>query len=112
MDSGLPETPPPWPAGPPRGRRRRFRFLEHPALHLGLLVATFFTTTIAGGAFSETGGLLARGRFSDGLSFSIPLLLILGSHELGHYFMCRRYGLAATLPYFIPSPFLNLIGPF
>jgi membrane-associated protease RseP (regulator of RpoE activity) len=56
--------------------------------------------------------MLGRGRFADGLPFSIPLLLILGTHELGHYLMCRRYGLAATLPYFIPSPFLNLIGTF
>ena len=33
-------------------------------------------------------------------------------HELGHYVMCRRYGVAATLPYFLPSPFPNLIGTF
>jgi len=56
--------------------------------------------------------MLGKGRFADGLPFSVPLLLILGMHELGHYFVCRRYGLAATLPYFIPSPFLNLIGTF
>jgi len=31
---------------------------------------------------------------------------------MGHYLMCRHYGLAATLPYFIPSPLLNLIGTF
>jgi membrane-associated protease RseP (regulator of RpoE activity) len=94
----------------PRGWRRN---LEHPLFHLGLLVATFVTTTLAGGAaFSTGGGPLLGGRFSDGLSFSIPLLVILGVHELGHYAMCRRYGLAATLPYFIPSPFLNLIGTF
>lgn len=55
---------------------------------------------------------MGRGSFSDGLSFSIPLLLILGMHELGHYAVCRSYGIAATLPYFIPSPFLNLIGTF
>src|SRR5437867_4632676 len=97
---------------PPRWLPRRFRFAEHPLFHLALLVATFFTTTIAGGTFSESGGMLAKGRFSDGLPFSVPLLLILGMHELGHYFVCLRYGLAATLPYFIPSPFLNLIGTF
>src|SRR5438477_6223185 len=102
-------------ADPPPPRRRglpRFRYAEHPLFHLALLVATFFTTTIAGGSFSENGGILGRGAFADGLPFSIPLLLILGTHELGHYVMCRRYGLAATLPYFLPSPFLNLIGTF
>src|SRR5258706_2756664 len=97
---------------PRRGGLLRFRYAEHPLFHLALLVATFFTTTIAGGTFSENGGMLGRGTFADGLPFSIPLLLILGTHELGHYVMCRRYGIAATLPYFLPSPFLNLIGTF
>lgn len=97
---------------PPR-LRRRFRIPEHPLFHLALLAATFVTTTLAGGlAFTDKGGWLRDGRFADGFSFSIPLLLILGSHEMGHYLMCRRYGLAATLPYFIPSPLLNLIGTF
>ena len=106
-----PGAPPP-PSRFPRWSPRRFRFAEHPLFHLALLAATFVTTTISGGLFTETGGALGKGRFADGLVFSIPLLLILGTHELGHYFMCRRYGLAATLPYFIPSPFLNLIGTF
>src|SRR5262245_19333998 len=108
-DPGAPQMPP---SRLPRWSPGRFRFAEHPLFHLALLAATFVTTTIAGGAFTESGGLLGKGRFSDGLVFSVPLLLILGTHELGHYFMCRRYGLAATLPYFIPSPFLNLIGTF
>jgi membrane-associated protease RseP (regulator of RpoE activity) len=102
--------------GPPKPAsmlRRRFRVPEHPLFHLALLAATFVTTTVAGGAaFTVAGGPLRGGQFSDGYPFSIPLLLILGLHELGHYAMCRRYGLAATLPYFIPSPFLNIIGTF
>jgi len=98
------------PPAPPRGWRR---FAEHPVFHLGLLAATFVTTTLAGGAaFSVGGGPLLGGKFADGFSFSLPLLAILGIHEMGHYMMCRRYGLAATLPYFIPSPFLNIIGTF
>ena len=39
-----------------------------------------------------------------GLSFSLPALLILLAHEMGHYIACRRYGLPATLPYFLPVP--------
>jgi membrane-associated protease RseP (regulator of RpoE activity) len=46
---------------------------------------------------------------SEGLSFSLPLLFILVSHEMGHYIMCRRYGVVATLPFFLPVP--PLIGP-
>lgn len=65
------------------------------------------TTTLAGGAaFTGKGGWLGQGRFSDGFSFSIPVMVILGVHEAGHYLMCRRYRLAATLPIFLPSPVL------
>lgn len=44
-----------------------------------------------------------------GLKFSISLLTILISHEMGHYVACRIYGVDATLPYFIPTP--PMIGP-
>jgi membrane-associated protease RseP (regulator of RpoE activity) len=44
-----------------------------------------------------------------GLSFSISLLFILISHEMGHYVACRLYRVDATLPYFVPTP--PLIGP-
>ncbi len=39
-----------------------------------------------------------------GLAFSIPALTILLAHELGHYIVCRRYGIPCTLPYFLPVP--------
>jgi membrane-associated protease RseP (regulator of RpoE activity) len=39
-----------------------------------------------------------------GLSFSLPLLVILGSHELGHFLACRRYRVPSTAPYFLPAP--------
>ncbi len=41
-------------------------------------------------------------------AYSAVLLAILLAHEMGHYLTCRRYGLVATLPYFIPAP--TLIG--
>lgn len=37
---------------------------------------------------------------------------ILLAHEMGHYLMCRKYRVAATLPYFIPFPILNPFGTF
>lgn len=40
-----------------------------------------------------------------GLSFSIPALLILVAHEMGHYLTCRRYGISCSPPYFLPVPF-------
>ncbi|MEO8430910.1 MAG: site-2 protease family protein [Acidobacteriota bacterium] len=98
------------PAPPPVQRRRgwlpwRFPYAEHPLFHLALLVLTFCTTTFAGALFfSEAPDF--PGRLEAGLRFSIPAMLILGVHEMGHYLMCRRYGLAATRPYFLPAPTL------
>ena len=44
----------------------------------------------------------------NGLLFAGGLLSILLAHEFGHYFTAKRYGVPATLPYFIPFP----ISPF
>jgi hypothetical protein len=43
-------------------------------------------------------------QWMDGWVFSLPLLLILGAHELGHFVACEYYRVNATLPYFIPAP--------
>jgi len=45
-----------------------------------------------------------------GIPFSFTLLLILGAHEFGHYFMSRKHNIDVTLPYFIPAP--SLVGTF
>ncbi len=48
-----------------------------------------------------------------GLQFSLPALLILLCHELGHYLACRRYGILVTPPYFLPAPVgLGTFGAF
>jgi membrane-associated protease RseP (regulator of RpoE activity) len=49
---------------------------------------------------------------AQGLAFSLSLLTILFSHEMGHYLACRYYGVDATLPYFLPAPPLFLAGTF
>jgi membrane-associated protease RseP (regulator of RpoE activity) len=46
-----------------------------------------------------------------GAPFSFTILLIIFSHEMGHYFAARRHRLETTLPFFIPFP-LSLIGTF
>ena len=39
-----------------------------------------------------------------GAPFSFTLLLILATHEFGHYYYSYRHNVDATLPYFIPAP--------
>ena len=95
-------------------------------LHLLLLALTFFTTLVVG-ARLEWNFLLGLPPFTLsnneifpfpwavqgnhlllGLPFSLTLMLILLAHEMGHYLLCVRYGVSATLPFFIPFP--TLIG--
>ena len=64
-------------------------------LNLLLLVACFGTMVLAGGSL-----------------YALCTILILGSHEMGHYLYCRRYGVDATLPYFLPAPPPFLFGTF
>jgi membrane-associated protease RseP (regulator of RpoE activity) len=47
-----------------------------------------------------------------GIPFAVTLLCILLAHELGHFVYCERYGVYATLPYFLPGPFISPIGTF
>lgn len=49
------------------------------------------------------------GYLERGLQFSISLLFILLSHEMGHYIACRFYRVDATLPFFLPTP--PMVGP-
>jgi len=101
-----------WLAPPPPSPQRVW-------LHVGLLLATFVTTSIAGSWIWEGTldlslpwtELLAFSRISRGMSYSVVLLLILGAHEMGHYLACRFYRVPATLPFFIPGPPM-LIGTF
>jgi membrane-associated protease RseP (regulator of RpoE activity) len=48
----------------------------------------------------------------QGLPFSLTLLTILMAHELGHYLAAMFHRVDASLPYFMPSPFLGTFGAF
>lgn len=100
-------------------------------LHAALFVLTLLTTTIAGAVLQgraevdDSWGLL-RGRLAfmgdpghallTGLAFSVPLVVILLAHELGHYVTGRRYLLDVSPPYFLPVPlwpsFIGTMGAF
>jgi Zn-dependent protease len=82
-------------------------------VHGALLLLTFGTTTWAGALHQGVNLLDDPGRFAIGLPYSVGLLLILGAHELGHYFAARRHRIQVTPPYFIPAPFaLGTFGAF
>jgi hypothetical protein len=99
-------------------------------LHALLLLATCFTTLVMGArmqynfdhdlpalSFSDApiGGevvpffpvswiITHPSRILAGLPFMLTLMLFFMAHEMGHYLYCRRYGVYATLPFFIPAP--------
>jgi membrane-associated protease RseP (regulator of RpoE activity) len=90
--------------------------LEKPTLpwiHWLLFGLTFLTTTWAGAMHQGVNLLQVPGAITVGLPYSIGLLLILGVHELGHYFMAKRHEINVTPPFFIPVPFaLGTFGAF
>lgn len=101
----------------PATRRKTTRYRY--GLALVLLLLTLVTTTLVGmgmagfpvdsfEAIAQQPDLLRQG-----LPYALPLLLILGIHEGGHFGVARRYKLNTSLPYFIPAPsFLGTFGAF
>ena len=84
---------------------------SRPWLNILLFVVTIITTTLA---YALLAGVSLTGPqlFSKALPFSLTFLVILGVHELGHYFASRSWGVKASLPYFIPLPPGIGIGTF
>jgi membrane-associated protease RseP (regulator of RpoE activity) len=113
------EYPRPVPEWVPRAPKARYW------LHILLLLATCFTTLVMGARmqFNFQRGQPALSFYDDsvpffpaswayshparllgGLPFMATLMLFFLAHEMGHYLYCRRYGVFATLPFFIPMP--------
>jgi membrane-associated protease RseP (regulator of RpoE activity) len=73
-------------------------------INIALFLVTFLTTSLAGASSGETLPEI----IISGLPYSLTIITILLTHEFGHYFAARSFGVRATLPYFIPFP--SLIG--
>ncbi len=73
--------------------------------NLALFILTIASTLWVGANFPST----LMETLTDGWPFSLSIMLILGAHELGHYFAARYHKVPVTLPYFIPMP-LSIIG--
>ncbi len=99
-----------WPSPPAQVAvvpRRRL-----PLLHLLLFLVTALTTTVAGALWQGIEPTRPK-LLLHGVPFAATLLAILGTHEAGHYLMCRRHRVDATLPYFLPAPpYLFPLGTF
>lgn len=69
-----------------------------------LFAVTALTTTASGAMMEGVNPLKDPSGLASGIPFSLALLLILGTHEFGHYFASRRNGVPTTLPNFVPGP--------
>jgi Peptidase family M50 len=99
-------------------------------LHVLLLLATCFTTLVMGARmqynfahnlpvfsfndesispFPVSWVVTHSDWFWAGTPFALAVMLFFLAHEMGHYLCCVRYGIYATLPFFIPMP-LSPIG--
>lgn len=78
------------------GARMQFNF-DHgrPALSIADESIPYFP---ASWAITHPDRLLA------GWPFAAAVMLFFLAHEMGHYVYCRKYGIRATLPFFIPMP--------
>ncbi len=65
-----------------------------------LLFATVATTFFAGYLVSPD----SINPFVGGVSFTIAILAVLGTHEMGHKITANKNKIEATFPYFIPGP--------
>lgn len=65
-----------------------------------LLFATMATTFVTGYMISPEG----INPLFGGATFTIAMLAVLGTHEMGHKITANKNGIDATFPYFIPGP--------
>ena len=108
-----------------------FRTRERYWLYSLLFALTLLTTTVVGAAmqsdfnhnvpfdverafdlFFHSRTWVHPANLLLGLPFSLTLMTILLAHEFGHYLAALYHRVDASLPYFMPSPFLGTFGAF
>jgi membrane-associated protease RseP (regulator of RpoE activity) len=79
---------------------------SRPIINVVLFFATLATLLISG-------YFLAGGDIVGAVLFTVAIMLILGTHEMGHKLLADKHEVEATYPYFIPGiPFPYGIGTF
>ena len=90
------------------------RFQHRYGVHIALFLATLASATLVQlvDPFTPATWVVLKDWhvWALGLWYSVPILTILTAHEFGHYIACRIHKVDATLPYYIPAPFLALTG--
>ncbi len=72
---------------------------------LALFALTVLSVMHTGAGYVGEDGPIWRG-----WTFAAPLLTILVAHEFGHYIAARLHGVPASLPHFLPLPYLSPFG--
>lgn len=67
------------------------------------LILLSFTTMVWSQAYVEEGEIFGLTNIIRGLSYAVFTTGILFAHEMGHYLTCKKYGVEASRPYFIPG---------
>src|SRR5262245_725426 len=89
----------------------RLRWQTNVVLFVLTVFSVFFAGMMYRGEYPTQGGVIAFLRaLSTGWTFAVPLLGILLTHEFGHYFAARIHKVDASLPYFLPLPFVSPFG--
>jgi len=84
-------------------------------VNISLLIATIITTSLTGSilymGYNDIWNIprimdvfMPENLFNGILLFAFPLMSILFVHEMGHYFISKKHGIATSLPFFIPIP--------
>lgn len=84
-------------------------------INISLLIATIITTSLTGSilymGYNDIWNIpriidvfMAENLFNGILLFAFPLMSILFVHEMGHYYVSKKHGIATSLPFFIPIP--------
>lgn len=82
----------------------RHRLFWPAALFIATCVSTFVAGSHLNMRWAPDGQLLIKCAPGPGLVYMVSVMSVLLAHEMGHFLQALRYGVPASLPFFIPMP--------